>query len=258
MSRVNCHQQIVTQFVHTLKHDKEFPQSLHDSFLSITGVKDIVQLAGFDSMKKGVIALNITGRTIYDITPNFYGQVSTPTVFSPLWPEKFSVLGRIRPRKTKYPREGQYLISLTDSSGRLYLGLKAFPSPTLEILHKTGRMSSVSIPLPHDNINDGQWHQFGFGINGNNITMYYNCYARTVQILQSEPFIPNIYQSTMIIGSKMFAMDRGADERYEVSVRDNFCSITRYILVAAVVACHHYPINVGLLQFLGYKALLWI
>lgn len=160
---------------------------------------------------------------IYDITPNFYGQVSAPKVFNPLWPQKFSVMGRIRPRKTKYPREGQYLFSLSDSSGRLYLGLKAYPSPTLEVLHSTGRMSSVSIPLPHDNINDGQWHQFGFGVSGPNVTMFYNCLQRTAQTLQSEPFIPNVYKSTLLIGSRMFAMDRGADERYEVHTLPQPC-----------------------------------
>jgi len=116
--------------------------------LLLLDVRDIVQLAKFDEMEKGVIALNVSGSMIYDITPNFYSQVSTPQVFSPLWPQKFSVMARIRPRKTKYPREGQYLFSVSDSSGRLYLGLKAYPSPTLEILHSTGRMSSVSIPRP--------------------------------------------------------------------------------------------------------------
>ncbi|XP_067929061.1 uncharacterized protein [Watersipora subatra] len=183
--------------------------------ISCQGVKNVVELADFENMEKGVISVNISGHMIYDITPNFYGQVSTPKVFSPLWPQRFSVLGRIRPRKTKYPREGQYLFSLSDSAGRLYLGLKAYPSPTLEVLHSTGRMSSVSIPLPDENINDGQWHQFGFGVSGRNITMYYNCLPRTVQILPAEPFIPNVYKSTLLIGSRMFAMDRGADERYE-------------------------------------------
>lgn len=196
-------------------------------------MKNVVELAEFDSMEKGVIAVNISDRIIYDITPNFYGQISAPKVFSPLWPQKFSVLGRIRPRKTKYPREGQYLFSLSDSSGRLYLGLKAYPSPTLEVLHSTGRLSSVSIPLPHENINDGQWHQFGFGVSGKNITMYYNCLQRTTQFLQAEPFIPNVYKSTLLIGSKMFAMDRGAEERYEVGygttvIRKNvkYCKIS--------------------------------
>ena len=179
-------------------------------------MKNIVELAEFDTMEKGVISVNISGHMIYDITPNFYGQVSAPKVFSPLWPQRFAVLGRIRPRKTKYPREGQYLFSLSDSSGRLYLGLKAYPSPTLEVLHSTGRMSSIAIPLPHKNINDGQWHQFGFGVSGRNITMYYNCLRRTTLVLPAEPFIPNVYKSTLLIGSRMFAMDRGADERYEV------------------------------------------
>lgn len=181
------------------------------------GIRNVVELAGFESMEKGVITLNVSGTTIYDLTPNFYGQVSAPKVFSPLWPQKFSIMGRIRPRKTRYPREGQYLFSLSDSAGRLYLGLKAFPSPTIEVLHSTGRMSTVSIPLPDDNINDGQWHQFGFGISGPNITMFYNCMQRSFQLLPAEPFIPNVYKSTLIIGSKMFAMDRGSDERYEVS-----------------------------------------
>lgn len=181
------------------------------------GVKDMVQLSHFESMKLGVISLNVSGHMVYDITPNFYGQVSAPSVFSPLWPEKFSVMGRIRPRKTKYPREGQYLFSLADSSGRQYLGVKAYPSPTLEVLHSSGHTSVVPIPLPHDNINDGEWHQFGFGISGENITMYYNCMENTRQRLSSPLFIPNVYRSTLILGTKMFSMSRSADERFEVS-----------------------------------------
>lgn len=182
-----------------------------------TGVKDIAKLAGFDEMSRGVIALNVSRKPIYDITANFYAQVSGPKIYSPLWPESFTVMGRIRPRKTKYPREGQYLFSLSDSSGRMYLGLKAYPSPTLEVLHSNGKHSRVSIPLSQDNINDGQWHQFAFGVNGPNISMYYNCYETTSQVLPSKLYIPNVYKSTMILGSRMFAMDRGADERYEVS-----------------------------------------
>lgn len=181
-------------------------------------MRNIVELADFESMEKGVISLNVSGTSVYDLTPNFYGQISAPRIFSPLWPQKFSIMGRIRPRKTRYPREAQYLFSLSDSAGRIYLGLKAYPSPTIEVMHSTGHMTSVSIPLPSiPNINDGHWHQFGFGISGTNVTMYYNCLQRNTERLPAEPFIPNVYKSTMIIGSKMFAMDRGSDERYEVS-----------------------------------------